>query len=701
MAYQLMERPHRYSYSKNPVRYFFNITNPDTPGCALEVELYIQDIDGDTGTLINSVTLYPNSDGEVYFYCEDMLDAYLDWQLPDLADNDVVAVKSQIKKYWIRYRQVSAFNTVPAWATEENNIRLVIKGGVAKEKFSRNNFFVNYLVDEKAFLTWLPENHLIGAEERRYLTYFHNSEDLSPELFLKARTVYVDGTQETATKSFPALSETRLFHVPAGIAQLGLLDLHPDKQLWYYSVSVEDAGGNVFANPYRLNVDYRQFYDVFSFVYHNSLGGVDTVRVKGDYDIEVTRDFTETQSVLSYDYDFATTLPIENGAINITHYDVYKGDVGWLNTSIMQDALKDMLLSGSVYRVVFGRWLPVMHLQKTQKMRAKEDTKWSFELQWRYTYDNTQYTPAGRNFGIGVNDELPGDIYGTCTAPVALAVELLEYVAGGAKYRFTWSEVGGAVAYEIYIQNNTEQTELLPQVVDTNTVDVVLADEGDYSWRVRTQCGTNDYSGFSYGPGFTVEASVALCQVPDSLSVLLVSLDNTTGTMKFVWTAVSGVPGYYIEWRVVGSAIWNSQFVTEPNYTVGLNKTSQYECRVRTKCSESSLSSYKYGDNFIPNNMIGLCSKPKNLTVERVLDGANLNQHYAIIRWEAGQGTQDFQLETRRAGYTGWVVVNNIQTSYIIRHTTVFGLSYYDWRVKANCIGSGVSDYEVGPGFWI
>jgi len=67
MAYQLIERPHKFSFSKNPVRYVFNITNPAAAGCALEIELYSVAIGSLTlpGTLITRQTLTPNPYGSV------------------------------------------------------------------------------------------------------------------------------------------------------------------------------------------------------------------------------------------------------------------------------------------------------------------------------------------------------------------------------------------------------------------------------------------------------------------------------------------------------------------------------------------------------------------------------------------------------------------------------------------------------------
>lgn len=703
MSYQLTDRPSKSSYSKNVIRYLFHISNPDTPGSAMEIELYTVAINepvptNGIGTLISSQTLYPDKNGTVEFYCEDLLDAYLEWQQPALASNDIIPVTRQIRKYYIRYRQVTSFNDSPAWATDQQSVRIVLKGGVAKEKFERNNFFVSYMPANKPFLTWSPANHFLGTEERRYLTYFHNAEDLTLQLKLKANVIYTDGTIAAVYKDFPSLATTRLFHLPAGLEQLGLLNIHPDKQIWSFDLSVEDSGGIVWAAPYRLYADYRQFYNIVSFVYHNSLGGIDTVRIRGEIDTELNRIYTETQSVLSY--STGEMLPSENSASNISMYDSFKGDVGFLNTVQAQDALKDLMQSETVYQVIGGKWLQVVITIKNQKVRSSDDTKWSFELQWRYTFDNTQYTPFNKMLGAGSEDEQPGAVYGVCTAPTGLTVELVEYVTGGVKYRFKWNATDTSIGYELFIALDNSDYPATGTLVNATTKDVVLTAYGDYKWKVRSQCSESDYSGFSSGAGFAAIENVPLCQVPASLSIMLISSDSTTSYIKFVWAAISGVVGYVVEWRAVGSSTWNSQSVNTNSYTIGLSKNTQYEWRVKTNCSAGNYSIYTYGDPFLPGNLMGTCAIPTNLTVTK--KAQTFNTFYAVLSWDNANGAQDYQLEYRRPGMsTEWIVVGNTQPGYIIQHSNAYGNLQYEWRVRSNCVGTGVTTYANGNNFTV
>lgn len=702
MAYQLTERPYKFSYSLNPVRYLVEINNPDTPGCALEVELYMLNYPDvynavtNPGTLVTAQTLYPNPDGKVYFYCEDFLNSHLEWQLPSIFldgnPGDVIAVTSQLKKYYIRYRQITRSNPSPPWATDADNILMVLKGGVAKEKFDRNNFFINYLPDKKPFLTWQPSDHFIGIDETKCLTYLHH-DDSTPELLLKARVVYTDGTEDIVEKAFPPLAESLLFHLPSSVKHITETIVN-DKIIWYYDISVVSTTGTEYTNVFRLYVDYRKFYNMFSFFYNNSLGGMDTVRILGEYDIEIVREYTDIQKATGGDFS-GPELPTENGAININKYEVYKGDAGFQNSPAMHDSLQDLLLSDNCFRIVFNRWLRVINMQKTQQMGSNKDTKWNFLLQWRYTFNNTQYTPFGKDLGAGSDDTVPGPVYGTCTAPGNLVAEFIGEDAGEVEYHFTWDAVGGSEGYELQYQLAGSPDWVTVATTDpeaTVTFDV----EGEYNWRVRTKCGTDDYSAYSNGDGFEIDLTEFLCEAPAPLTVTLLSIDDTNATIRFSWPAVPGVSGYQIEWRPIGTSVWNTQLVTTLNHDVVLSNNVQYQCRVRSKCDElGNYSGYVYGSNFIPANMIGTCNAPNGLAAALVYDFAGTKVFK--LSWNPLTGVDSFQVQIRELGATTWTIVDvsDTDTSF---PTFDMGVTY-EWRVRSNCTGGGFSNFSNGPNF--
>jgi hypothetical protein len=721
MAYQLLERPYKFNYSKNPIRYMVDISNPLTTGSALEVELYVlayssvYDADTNPGTLVTRQTLFPNPDGKTYFYCEDFLNSQLEWHMPELnidreAPIRIIEVEEQIRKFYIRYRQVTKTNPAPDWATEADNMRIVIKGGIAKEKFDRNNFFKNYLEVEKTFLTWQPANHFIGEEEIRYLTYFHTNEDTDVELILKARKVFTDGTEEVITKDFPNFSNTLLFHLPAGIPQWQF-ENPAGKVLWYYDISVVDGDGNVYAEPYRLYADFRKFYDVFSFIYHNSLGGIDTLRVKGQYDIEIVRDYTDIQKATIFELN-NDVLPTENAAINITKYEVYKGDSGYHNSKEFQESLEDLLLSESVWKIFFRRWLRVMNLQKSQPLRASDDTKWSFPLQWRYTFDNSQFTPMDMDFGYGVNEDGAGILYGTCTAPQNLLAELVEDT-GGQEYHFSWDPIVGAELYQLQYRKAGDIDWITVETVD-EVENIVFDEAGQYEWRVRTRCGVDDYSAWSYGAGLDVVIDAPACAAPGTQPPTLLTVNGNQSQVKLEWTIVPGVSWYVIEYRAIGTSVWTSIIIPQAlmgfvSFIGNFATNTQYEWRVKSNCiGAGTYSNYAYGLPFLPANMIGTCGVPSGLAVNvQVAGGIGTVGHFRFNWQQNTGGVATFQLQFRKQGIGDpWTTVDNLNSGPpIYQYIYAFLINAghlgitWEWRVRTNCDGGGFSGYTNGPDF--
>ncbi|HEX8358422.1 MAG TPA: hypothetical protein VF610_13455, partial [Segetibacter sp.] len=170
MATSITERPYKYSFALNEIRYVFLVTDPATPGCALEVELYYHLLSATQGVLLKGFTLTPPDDGVIICHVADYLLSILKPQLPAINGQIVQPVNDQVKSYYVRFRQVTTANVNPEWSTDAEFKRIVVLGGVEKMKFKRNNFFVSHLANTKAFLTWQPHKRMVSQTERHYLT---------------------------------------------------------------------------------------------------------------------------------------------------------------------------------------------------------------------------------------------------------------------------------------------------------------------------------------------------------------------------------------------------------------------------------------------------------------------------------------------------------------------------------------------------
>lgn len=393
----ITERPYKFSFSENEIRYIFNVTNPATQGCAVEVELYYHEVIlGGAFTLLTTVTLYPNSDGSVYCHLKDYLKSLLTPTMPNAATGGVQAATDQAKEFYIRYREISAADTQPDWSTDIENKRYVLLGGVEQRVFKRNNFFVNYHAANKCWLTWVPTNRMVFGTQFNFLTYLHTDNTVMG-FDVVYTAVYTDGTSSTATSNISSNSHI-VYHIGCSAAPF----IISGKTLHYFEVKVTDPGSSTIrANAYRFYIDYNHYYQYNDFHFINSLGGIDSVRARGDFAWEVAGNKEDVQRVIYRDSLFSINPTAQYGHTNIIKSDVYKGDVGFMFSAKQQEVLVELLISKGIYEWVDGRWIRVLNLKKTQELRNTSDKKWSFAIEWSYGYDDAVFTPKYITLGAG------------------------------------------------------------------------------------------------------------------------------------------------------------------------------------------------------------------------------------------------------------------------------------------------------------
>jgi hypothetical protein len=269
----------------------------------------------------------------------------------------------------------------------------MIWGGIEKQIYDRDNFF-NYIEGNKMPLTWAPQPKMLGMNQLHYVTYLRSSDAITG-ITLKWRAFFSGGDQEDGTVELEEadVAASRLYHLPAGPLQLGLLQLqqenYPDELLHYYEIEVVDQDDEQVLSPMKFYIDYDQSYQYFDWLFVNSISGLDSIRVRGSYNVDVQRQSIENElrGVLeTVGEAFKRGANIVAAALlNKT----YKGDVGMLHQAAEQDWLLELLASPLI--VEFNgteRWLRVTLDNKNAALAPSDDTRWNFPLEWNYTHTN-------------------------------------------------------------------------------------------------------------------------------------------------------------------------------------------------------------------------------------------------------------------------------------------------------------------------
>ena len=482
----VIERPYKNSYSKNDIRYVFQLANLTPTGLYLQVKIVCADIGSSTFAELYTVELKPDINGVVFFYIQGYLDSLLKYVLP-LVNQTVTAADAQAKQYYIEYREISDDNYDPVWNTDESsNIRIVIKGGVEKNKFDGNNTFSKYIETKKVFLTWQPAKHFVFGSDNVYMSYLN----LNPGIqqLLKVTCTDVAGNQDVVT--FPFSGANLLYHFC--ISSLFIFPAFSQKKNYCFDVSVIKISDlSVVVNPYKFFTEYRPIYKKqYELIYFNSLGGVDSVTISGETDVTGNRDYDDTEGGFNLDW----TSPVnahEASYTNIRYQRQFKGDIGFLRnrTKKQQEAFLELFVTTMIYHLIDSRWIPVTGLQKSVALGANTDTTQSFPIEWCLSESNEVFTPEDMMFGAGVNTSV-------CD-PVQLASAILPDATVGVAYSASVAIQSGTLPINSVVSANKPSWMSIAYNTNEKTVEFSGTPNAAFSGSfevVITNCRTNNFS---------------------------------------------------------------------------------------------------------------------------------------------------------------------------------------------------------------
>jgi hypothetical protein len=406
MSTTVIERPATLCFTKNEVRYVFESDDITPAGFYLQVELYVKEMKpGSVFVPVKTFNLKPNTDGKTYLYISDRLDTKTVYVLPEI-DSVANNASLQAVQFYVLFREITGLVPDPDFIeTESEKVRTALKGGIEKHKFSRNNYF-NYQAASKVFFTWQPQNRFIFSNEYAFLSLYITGADRKLKITVKK----MDGTTVNDVRALD-LSGGIFWHLNISPSLLNIAEIADGAAIMYYEISILDAADAVLYNPYRLYIEYRPQYTVYDLGFHNSLGGFDTVRVKGDTTWSIERDITEAEGTLSLDAYNANKKLGESIHSYISKRDSYKGDIGFIRTADgsmkkPQEAMAELFVSTSVWQFLNECWIQTLITNKNLDLRKSSDKKFAFPVEWILPFNDSVFTPKDFNPGLGTETEI-------------------------------------------------------------------------------------------------------------------------------------------------------------------------------------------------------------------------------------------------------------------------------------------------------
>ena len=495
----LIERPEPWSFSRNFIRYRFLSSLTFNLAPEIQVRLYVGATDGTGDKLVTMYSLTPDATGNAELYVEDLIDAYLVRQMPLPVAGAITPVTTQSASYYIEYREVSIINASPPWVSDITTRCRALKAGLPADLFNRS------LPTQFSVLTYQAGYVArVAVTDHFYRTFVSFSVLQTTSRNAVLDVIFSDGYLQRTVLAFVP-SAFNIFHVPASPAAWGIV-LTAGKIPVTYQVRIEEITNSLPVNTVLIDavIDHHWYSDVYSFQYHNSLGGLDFLRLLGDVDIENERTFTEGESILSADWNQVT----RKGMSSLRGPSVQrtmKGDAGYFLSPEEQDVIQELDFSESVWQLkklsaTVNQWYPIRIVNKSRKLRSVSSKRWNYEVEFQPAFASTAFSNLPYA-GLGVDTNVyPVNVCGLVTG-LAVTISVsngfhyadLTWLAGlnARGYRIQFREVGsGPWPFEfpllyLYYSFNVEVGKT-------------------YEWQVNTSCSDTQNSAYVAGPTFTV-----------------------------------------------------------------------------------------------------------------------------------------------------------------------------------------------------
>lgn len=498
LSVTLIKTPYTVSFSGNPLPFVFILTpygaTEKAQDIRLQVMVYVEKGFG-TNVFVQAYNqnYYPDGYGQFSLDLHTVIDPYLTWYTPKPGLKKIVEAAGQRARYKISYllqQQGAAVGT-----STDSDIFYAIKGGLAYEQWHPSEFFTEKVLTDLSPLSFAAAGEKVFLDQPLFLwyTYPYDAGTYSQSVIF---TFYLDnGTTVTYTlTSSLYFSMWGVYCVPVGFAQIDTGSIIPaGRTIVSYNVNV--ASGIISYAVANYVIDQRRWYNTFDILYRNSLGGIDSVRLRGQVDFEADYQLQNaTRTTPPAYYSNQNLLP---QAIQENNYETvkYTGDTGFIPLELV-NKLRDVFISPQVMEVYNGKYVPVVTLNKTVKFYANRDSLLSVQLQWQRAFANAFFTPA---------TFMPE----TRSCPAVDNLQVVQLSKNILRIMYSLAVPYDQVQVQIISTGSTETYQYTGNngSVDQSFVNPATTDPVTITVRARTVCD-GDSDPVSYGPFTTLSVTV-------------------------------------------------------------------------------------------------------------------------------------------------------------------------------------------------
>lgn len=424
MSTTIISQPKRYSFSKN----LMPLTINTDLGTGATIQLTVSYAIGNgLGGFVSAIQLYQetlsaDANGDVTFYIQNQLDAVLGNHLPKWGDG-CKKMTANWASYVLQFEDFDASGTsggsVGDIGATQGDEYFVYNGGISYEQWKPGLFFDFIDIDKNGdhtqkFWTWFKNNREVGINEPHYLSFLSQAVSGYSVPTVAVKVYYEDGTNATFLKLVSLLTSTlkgELYILPTGFDQLidfmggsfSRYNSGGSKAVKYdYWLFENDSNGALITETKTFVLDWFFRNRSRYFIFTNSLGCVDSVRLF--FQEQTGAEYIQQQgtSVIKYDYFSNNIIPATNFNFNISEQLFRKANTGDSLRLSDLDAMRQLSLSDNVFEIVRPsdlsptvRLLPINSTSKkiAYFKRLPNSPIYQLELEYQYAFTNVSYTP--------------------------------------------------------------------------------------------------------------------------------------------------------------------------------------------------------------------------------------------------------------------------------------------------------------------
>ncbi|UOR06750.1 SprB repeat-containing protein [Hymenobacter aerilatus] len=373
----------RFYWSGNPITLSLDAgseyrDDPATkPDLTFLCEVWLEEVYG-SGVFVQIGTVLEqpaDRDGRTVFQVEELLDAYLDYYVPAVWQATITQATPLFRRFYLQYAEVFGEPPVRDAATVLTQ-NFVLRGGLSRYEGVARTYQDSYRPLVRPFLTWQPNDKAVYLDQPEFLYYLVDSAVTEFELRLRVR-YDDDSTEERTVATQEGVARFEVYCLPAGFQQLGLADTE-ERHVVGWEVWVSSTTGTAQTETRRYQLDRRPVRQRRYLVYANSLGGMDTVAMTGEgqLDAEVVGEEVERSPV-----PFPDPLLDDQLVLDRTLRPVLKLAGGVRdNSREWLAAQQELLLSRRVLLLTGPRWQPVVVKAQTTTIRKEGENVQTLEL---------------------------------------------------------------------------------------------------------------------------------------------------------------------------------------------------------------------------------------------------------------------------------------------------------------------------------